>query len=79
MTEYKKNPNKLGALWLKESKKDGKKYFSGVIEVNGVKEKIAVIKNNFKKEEKQPDYVILRKTIKEGEVQPEKKDDGIPF
>jgi len=47
---------KVGALWFKEGKNG--KYLSGMIEINGNKHKIIVQKNNYKKEEKHPDYQI---------------------
>lgn len=48
---------KIGALWLKE--KDGKKYFSGKIEVPGLDLQFAVFKNEEKNKENQPDYNIV--------------------
>ncbi len=49
---------KIGALWLKESK-DGKKYFSGVLEDLRGEIRIAVFKNDRKEKENQPDYQII--------------------
>lgn len=49
---------KIGALWLKETK-DGKKYFSGVIEDLRGDIRIAVFKNDRKEKENQPDYQII--------------------
>jgi uncharacterized protein (DUF736 family) len=49
---------KIGALWLKETK-DGKKYFSGVIEDLRGDIRIAVFKNDRKEKESQPDYQII--------------------
>jgi hypothetical protein len=52
------NENKIGALWLKE--KNGKKFFSGEIELNGQKHSVVVFRNTYKEEgSKQPDYNIL--------------------
>jgi len=48
---------KIGALWLKE--KDGKKYFSGVLEDMRGDIRIVIFKNDKKEQEKQPDYNIL--------------------
>ena len=47
----------IGALWLNVSKA-GTKYMSGSVEIDGVKTKIVVFKNNYKEEEKHPDYKI---------------------
>jgi uncharacterized protein (DUF736 family) len=47
----------IGALWLKESK-NGNKYMSGVIEIDGKKHEIVIFKNTYK-QEKQPDYKIF--------------------
>ena len=46
-----------GALWISVSK-TGTKYMSGSVEIDGVKTKIVVFKNNYKEEEKHPDYKI---------------------
>lgn len=50
---------KLGALWLKTSKA-GKKYLQGTIDTKQGKIKITILKNNKKKEDKHPDYIIFR-------------------
>ena len=49
------NDDKLGALWLKTSKK-GTKFMSG--KIGG--EDVVIFKNNFKEEDKQPDYIVYR-------------------
>lgn len=49
---------KIGALWLKETK-DGKKYFSGVLEDLRGEIRIAIFKNDRKEKENQPDYQIV--------------------
>ena len=49
---------KIGALWLKETK-DGKKYFSGVLEDLRGEIRIAIFKNDRKEKENQPDYQII--------------------
>lgn len=48
----------LGALWLNESK-NGNKYMSGELEINGEKIRIVVFKNT-KQKETHPDYKILK-------------------
>ena len=53
-----KNPNQLGALWIKESAKG--QYMSGYIEINGEKIKIICFKNTYKKEDKHPDWQVLK-------------------
>lgn len=57
---------KIGALWLKE--KDGKKYFSGKIEVPGLDLQLAIFRNEDKQKENQPDFNIV--------WSPPKKDGG---
>lgn len=47
---------KAGALWKKN--KDGKTFLSGEIEIRGVKTKMVVYMNDYKKEPKHPDYVL---------------------
>lgn len=67
--------NNIGALWLNESKK-GAKYMSGMVEVNGVKQKIVVFKNKYKEEDKHPDYRIFASQPR-GEK--DEFEDDIPF
>jgi uncharacterized protein YbbC (DUF1343 family) len=47
---------KIGALWIKDGKKG--KYMGGEMELDGVKRKVMVFKNNYKKTDAQPDYII---------------------
>ena len=49
--------NKIGALWINE--KNGKKYMSGSVEINGQAIRIVVFKNNYKEQDKHPDYNIM--------------------
>lgn len=53
----------IGALWEKKSGKGT--WFSGSIETNGEKIQIVVFKNDYKKEEKHPDYKIFVSKPKE--------------
>ena len=55
---------KIGALWI--NGKADKKYMSGVIEIDGKKTSIIVFKNDYKREDKQPDYNIFLKEVREG-------------
>jgi len=50
-----KDPNQIGALWLKE--KNGHKYLSGIIDGIGP---VVVFHNKKKQSEKSPDYRILK-------------------
>lgn len=74
--------NKLGALWLKDSKK-GTKYMSGVIEKDGEKFNIVVFKNNNKKQDNHPDYEIYLSEPREqkstAQAVKETFEDDIPF
>ena len=50
--------NKIGGMWLQE--KNGKKFFSGEITVNGVKQRFVVFRNDRKQPgERTPDYNVL--------------------
>jgi uncharacterized protein (DUF736 family) len=77
------NNDQCGVLWIKE--KNNKKYMSGVIEINGEKINIVVFKNGYKKEDKHPDYRILKSRPKNelsgnSEQLPDDKfEDDIPF
>jgi len=57
------NNDKIGALWLKEDK-NGKKYMSGEIELNGEKVNILIFKNKYKKKDSHPDYIIKKSVNK---------------
>jgi uncharacterized protein (DUF736 family) len=67
--------NKIGALWIKKDK-NGKTYFSGQIEIDGVKIPITIFTNK-KAKDTHPDYTIYPVVRKEKQVE---DDDGdIPF
>lgn len=61
MKEEKKS---IGALWKNKSQK-GDTYLSGSIEIGKEKIDIIVFKNNYKEQEKHPDYKIYLKTKQE--------------
>lgn len=66
----KREGGRLGALW---AKKTTKQFLSGNIEINGEKINIVVFRNDNKKDDRQPDYYILKaKTL-----QPKKTTDTI--
>lgn len=52
----------IGALWINNGKNTI--YLSGQIEIDGKKHNIVVFKNNYKKEDKHPDYKIYLKKEK---------------
>jgi uncharacterized protein (DUF736 family) len=63
----------IGALWVRESK--GKKYLTGNIETNALidtgesKVKLVVFKNDYKKEDRHPDYrIFISQPREEGEA-----------
>jgi uncharacterized protein (DUF736 family) len=49
---------KVGSLWIRDTKDGKKKYLSGVIKIDGVETKISVWKNDKGDNPKRPDYVI---------------------
>lgn len=55
---YERYPNELGVLWEKSSGKGP--YFSGTLEIDGVKQQIVVFKNGNKRSAKAPDWRILK-------------------
>lgn len=72
----------IGALWIKEGRNG--KYMSGVVEIDGVKANVVVFKNNYKTEDRHPDYRILKSKPREaGPTAPAPSDnefeDDIPF
>lgn len=63
--EFKKDPNEVGALWLKET--NGTTFLSGKIDVTvdgGTR--IVIFKTKSKSHDKQPDYRILKATKQGG-------------
>jgi len=73
---------RVGALWLGEGRNG--KYMSGRIELNeGQEVRILVFKNNYKEEDKHPDYIIYEpETTEENKNRDnaaKKWNDDIPF
>lgn len=66
-----RNPDELGALWVKEGRKG--KYMTGTI--NGVA--VVVFKNERKNSERQPDFRVLKARSREERQAVE--DDSEPF
>ena len=66
----------MGALWLKTSD-NGKKYMSGVVEIDGVKHQIVVFKNDHKNADTHPDYKIY--PSKKREPKEDDNDGTSPF
>lgn len=66
----------IGALWLRDSQ-NGTKYMSGVIEIDGVKHSVVVFKNNYKQEDKHPDYRVYL-SDKQGQSK-HANDSDVPF
>lgn len=69
--------DKLGALWLKDSK-SGHKYMSGVVKVGDAEVKVVVFKNNYKEDEKHPDYIVYESKPQDAKPKDDFADD-IPF
>jgi uncharacterized protein (DUF736 family) len=59
---------KLGALWAKASSRG--QYFTGQLEIDGVKTRIVVFENKFKDDEKKPDFIIYKAIPRESQEQP---------
>lgn len=49
--------NNIGALWVKQGQKG--QYMSGYVEINGVQIRLICFTNQYKKEDKHPDWNIL--------------------
>jgi len=58
---------KIGALWARQAK-NGTRYFTGIIELDGKKTKIVIWPTKEKKSEKSPDYTINIDTYHKPEV-----------
>lgn len=50
--------NSIGAFWLKESR-DGKKYMTGDITIDGRKIKVVMFSNKKRPDKKDPDYRLF--------------------
>ena len=64
----------IGALWLKE--KNGKKFMSGLIEEDKItfvdgKASVLMYKNDYKEQEKHPDYKLMQVVDDEKQVEDE--------
>ncbi len=80
--------NEIGVLWKNKSAK-GEVYFSGQIAISDQVVKVVVFANKYKKNDKEPDYRILRSTekpptqealpIQEALQAGDEFDDDIPF
>ena len=80
---YEKDPNELGCLWAKTSARG--EYFTGSIEIDGVKHAIVVFKNTSKRSDKAPDWRILKSQPRQGgepkttDAVDQINDESIPF
>jgi uncharacterized protein (DUF736 family) len=72
---FEKDPNELGVLWAKSSARGD--YMTGSLEIDGVKHPIVVFRNGNKRNEKAPDFRILKATPREKLASTE--DDSAPF
>lgn len=68
---------KIAALWLNEGK-DGKKFMAGYLG----DAKLLVFRNNYKEEDKHPDYIVYvaaKEKKKDDALESDPADDPIPF
>jgi len=73
----------IGAAWLKETK-EGKKFFSCIIETPGLHLNFAIFKNEKKEKDNQPDYHIIwspakKKNDNSDNIPFEPSEENIPF
>lgn len=66
----------IGALWKKQGNIG--EYYTGSVEIDGVKHKLIFFKNGYKQKETQPDYMIYKAREKEEQESPE-EDNDLPF
>ena len=84
---FERDPNELGVLWEKSGGKGP--YFTGSLEIDGTKHQIVVFKNTTKRNEKAPDWRILKSQPRQRDDElhatnevgavTTPSDDGIPF
>ena len=78
MSETQKKDDSIGALWERTGPHG--KYLSGEVEVEGKKIPIIAFPNEYKKEEKHPDWRIkVRKPVSRDEAQADIQPGDIPF
>ena len=83
MSDYKKDNGEIGALWAKTSARG--EYFTGSIEIDGVKHAIVAFKNTSKRSDKAPDWRILKSQPRQGgepkttDAVDQINDESIPF
>ena len=65
MANGERDPNEIGALWTKTSKKKGTEYMSGVI----AGQNVVCFRNKDKKTDKHPDWRVL-KSVPKSEAPP---------
>lgn len=63
----------IGALWKKQGNVG--EYYTGNVEIDGIKYKLVFFKNKFKEKETQPDYMVYKAKEKE----PIEDDNELPF
>lgn len=74
MTEFKKNDEELGALWIKQSARG--EFMTGTIG----DQKVVVFRNDKKTSDRQPDYRVLKaRPIEPRDTQPQWRDLGGGF
>jgi uncharacterized protein (DUF736 family) len=67
-----------GVLWLKKTK-DGKTFFSGIVEIEGIKTKVVIFKNDYKQGDTHPDYKIYLQEESRYRQEVEPDEDNPPF
>ena len=67
----------IGALWKKQGNLG--EYYTGNVEIDGVKHKLVFFKNGFKEKETQPDFMIYKAREKQQEETTQENDDDLPF
>jgi len=68
-----RDPNELGALWLKEGRKG--QYMTGTI----AGQRVVIFKNTRKSSDKAPDFRVLKAQSKEERGAPAPPDDEVPW
>jgi uncharacterized protein (DUF736 family) len=54
---------KIGALWRSTASESGKRYLNGSFDLQGQRYHIMVFPNQYKQEEKHPDFTITLKSV----------------
>jgi uncharacterized protein (DUF736 family) len=64
----------IGAFWTKTAKSDGKKFWTGDLEIEGKLHKVVMYANDKKTDDKQPSLRVYLEKVQENAIKPVQDD-----